>query len=518
MWPKNSLYRSVVGIVQHAFVPVSTYFMLTLVLVFSGTPIRESLLVSIVISIQMVSGAYIWFRIFGNQKQDVATLIGVGVGVGSFLSLACQQLLRTTFFDSVGWTLPTIAVIAHYLYQGDGVIPTRKSIRAQTDIRNQRLFMFCMFNSSLFALSYWWFWLLPLASVSVVIFVLLYNERVSELMRAYIGKWRFLACFVVFLVFLMIAFRIRMHTPFYWLMSYDQVYSESLSWSIAKFGPNESPFESGSVMRYHWFSLGWAGIVSDAANASNWTVITKALPFVAFFATAALLWSIVLHLGGSVAGRIIAIYSFVLAMGISEFTTPARYLHSPSFLFGNVWMLVVVLIVLKLIDHFQFQLLLLFAIMVFATFGGKVTNGSIVLFGLCGLALFGVLFHSKNVRQLLVISGLAALIAVAAYYVIFRASVDTSNDLNNVIRVSPGEIGRDSGLVNGGSRITSLVGSFFYFLDMSAMFLPIVFLCFSKKRREPWFWFLGSIVVGGVVQLSFLVTLVRRRCISYLEV
>ena len=472
--------------------------MVALVLVSSGTPFRESTVVSVVIAIQMVSGSYIWSRVFGDQKQDVSTLVGVGVGVGSFLSLACQQLLRTTVFGSVGWMLPTVAVIAHYLCQGEGVIPPLKGIHARTDIRSQRLFMFCIFNSSLFAMSYWWFWLLPLACISVIVFILLCNERVSELIRGFIGKWRYLAAFVVFLVFLIFAFWIRMHSPFYWHMSYDQLFSESVSWSTAKFGPNESPFEFGSVMRYHWFTLGWAGIVSDAANATNWTVITKALPLVAFLGTTALLWSIVLHLGGSVAGRIIAIYSFVLTMGVSEFTTPVRYLHSPTFIFGNVWMLVVVLIVLKLIDHYSMSLLLLFAIMLFATFGGKSSNGSIVLFGLCSLALFGVISHSKKSRLLMVISALSVLTAVAAYYVIFRASRDTSNALNNAIRILPGQIGWDSGLINGGRRITSLVASFFYFLDMSPMILPIVFLCFSTKRREPWFWFLGSIMIGGV--------------------
>ncbi len=495
---KIPMPRFVFEIYPNFFVSISMFFMVAFLLVSSGTSFRESLAVSVVVAVQMVSGSYIWLRIFGDQKQDLSTLVGIGVGFGSFLSLACQQLLRTTVLGSVGWTLPTVFVIAHYLWKHEGVAQPLERIHSRNDIRSQRLFLFCIFNSSLFAMSYWWFWLLPLACVSVIVFVLLCNERASELIREYIGKWRYLAAFVVFLVFLIFALWIKMHSPFYWFMSHDQVYSESVSWSTAKFGPNESPFEFGSVMRYHWFSLGWAGIVSDAANATNWIVITKALPFVAFLATTALLWSIVLHLGGSVAGRIIAIYSFVLTMGISEFTTPVRYLHSPTFIFGNVWMLVVVLIVLKLIDHFSMSLLLLFVIMLFATFGGKSSNGSIVLFGLCSLALFGVISHSKRSRQLVVISAFAVSTAVAAYYVIFRASVTTSNALNNVIRISPGQIGWDSGLVHRGRRITSLMGSFFYFLDMSPMILPIVFLYFSTKRREPWFWFLGSIMVGGV--------------------
>ena len=488
---------SALDIRPHFFVSISMFFMVAFFLVICGTPFHESLVVSAVIAIQMVSGSYIWSRIFGDQKQDVSTLVGVGVGVGSFLSLLSQQIFRTTFFGSVGWMLPTFAVIAHCLCQGDGVTPPLKGIRARTDIRSQRLFMFCILNSSLFAMSYWWFWLLPLACISLILFILLHNERISELTRDRIGKWRYLAAFVVFLVSLIFAFWMRMHSPFYWLMSHDQLFSESVSWSTAKFGPNESPFEFGSVMRYHWFSLGWAGIVSDAANATNWTVITKALPLVAFLATTALLWSIISHLGGSVAVRIIAIYSFVFTMGVSQFTTPIRALNSATFIFGNVWMLVVVLIVLKLIDHFSMSLMLLFMFMLFATFGGKSSNGSIVLFGLCSFALFGMISHSKRSRQFVVISVLSVSTAVAAYFVIFRASGDTSNALNNEISISPGQIGVDSGFVNGGRRISSLVGSFFYYLDMSPMILPVVFLCFTKKLREPWFWFLGSIIVGG---------------------
>ena len=495
---KISMPRFVLEMRPHFFVSISMFFMVAFLLVSSGTPFRESLAVSVVVAVQMVSGSYIWSRIFGDQKQDLSTLVGVGVGIGSFLSLACQQLLRTTVLGSVGWTLPTVFVIAHYLWKHEGVAQPLKRIHSRKDIRSQRLFLFCIFNSSLFAMSYWWFWLLPLACVSVIVFILLCNERFSELIRRNFGKWRYLAAFVVFLSFLKFTFWIRMHSPFYWFMSHDQSYSESLSWSITRFGWNESPFEFGSVMRYHWFSLGWAGIVSDAASATNWTVITRALPFVAFLATTALIWSIVLHLGGSVTVRIVAVYSFVLTMGVSEFTTPVRYLHSPTFIFGNVWMLVVVLTVLKLINHFSMSLLLLFAIMLFATFGGKSSNGAIALFGLCSLALFGVISHNRRSRQLAVISALSLLTALAAYYLVFRASVATSNALNNAIRISPGQIGVDSGLVIGGRPIISLVGSFFYFLDLSPMILSIVFLCFSTKRRELWFWFLGSIMVGGV--------------------
>ncbi len=472
--------------------------MITFVLVISGTSLRESLAVSVVVVVQMVSGSYVWSRIFGDQKQDVSTVVGVGVGIGSFLALACQQLLRTTVFGSVGWMLPTVVVIAHYLWKHDGVGQPLKRIHSRTDIHSQRLFMFCIFNSSIFAMSYWWFWLLPLACVSVFVYILLCSERVSGLICGYIGTWRYLTAFVVFLMFLLLAFRIRTHSPLFWLMSHDQIYSESLSWSVTRFGWNESPFEFGSVIRYHWFSLGWAGVVSDAANATSWTVITKALPFVAFLATAALLWTIVLHLGGSITVRIIAIYSFVLTMGVSEFTTPVRYLHSPTFIFGNVWMLVVVLIVLKLIDNFSISLLLLFAIMLFATFGGKSTNGSIVVFGLFSLAMFGVISRSDRSLRLLVVCALSAVTAAAAYFGVFRASADTSNALNNAIHISPGQIGVDSGLVIGGRRIMSIAGSFFYFLDMSPMILSIVFLCFSTKRRELWFWFLGSFIVGGV--------------------
>jgi hypothetical protein len=494
----NAVPRSATEIRSHFFVSISMFFMIAFWLVISGTSFRESLMVSVVVAVQMVSGSYIWSRIFGYQKQDVSTLVGVGVGVGSFLSLACQQLLRTTTFGSVGWMLPTVAVIAHYLWKLKGVVQPRERIHARIDIRSQRLFMFCIFNSSLFAMSYWWFWLLPLAFVTIIVFALICNERISKLIRRNFGKWRYLAAFVVFLVTLKFAFWIRMHSPFYWFMSHDQSYSESLSWSITRFGWNESPFEFGSVMRYHWFSLGWAGVVSDAANATSWTVITEALPFVAFLSTTALIWSIVLHLGGSATVRIVAIYSFVLTMGISEFTTPVRYLHSPTFIFGNVWMLVVVLTVLKLIDHFSMSLLVLFAIMLFATFGGKSSNGAIVLFGLSGLALLGVIFHSDKSLRMLVVCALSVVTAVAAYFIVFKASTDTSNALNNAIRISPGSIGLDSGLVIGGRRIMSLIGSFFYFLDMSPMILPIVFLCFSTKRREPWFWFLGLIMIGGV--------------------
>jgi len=464
-----------------------------------GTPFLESLRVSSVITIQMSTGSYFWLKFFDRQIKDVATLLGLGIGLGGILSLLFQQALRPWVPSATSWLIPTCAALLLCLMNWQRN-PTLSGEKLGPDKGNfeQWFFFPCSFSCLLIALAYWWVWLSPLALWSLLIVgIYVFRQRISILAK--INRWIWTST-VLLIPSLGASLWLKNRQPFSWLFSNDQVFSESLSWSIIRFGPNESPFEAGASIRYHWLSLGWAGVVADVSHASSFTVIAKALPIVAFLATIALLWAILLSFDCSVRVRVLALYTYVFGMGLTGVTPVFRPVHSPTFIFGVVWLLTLVFVVMRVIRNFSWKLILIFTILIFVTFGSKVTNGAIIFCGSCVLLLVAFIYRSEFRNRYLIIFGITLLITLITYLVIFRLTGQVSNAGNNDLFIDPGRIAADAGIINfDSSRKIKVFASIVFFSDFSFFLSPVLFICFTNIRKRPEFWFLGASVLSGVI-------------------
>jgi hypothetical protein len=59
----------------------------------------------------------------------------------------------------------------------------------------------------------------------------------------------------------------------------DQIYSEQLANSIARFGLGENTAALGQSIRYHWLTLGWSGMVSRIAGLDPWIGTLHIVPY-----------------------------------------------------------------------------------------------------------------------------------------------------------------------------------------------------------------------------------------------
>ena len=278
--------------------------------------------------------------------------------------------------------------------------------------------------------------------------------------------------------------------------SHDQTLSESLSWSLAHFGPNDSPFEVGSSIRYHWFALAWSGITNSASNATTLTLITKALPVVAFIGIIALIWGITESVSQRRQTPIFAIFGFALIWNLAELSPPL-YTNSPTFLFTCVWFLASIFVVIQIQHKFSPFRLLIFTVLAFATIGGKASTGVVLimglLFGTC-VGIFRRKTETSTIKSLLlpVISALVLLVSYMFFY------FDDSGRAVQQLWIKIGASGPASGIsFSQDNALFNGLSSGFLFLDLLMPNLVIFLLIkINNPEEKESYFFLGMLSTG----------------------
>ena len=186
---------------------------------------------------------------------------------------------------------------------------------------------------------------------------------------------------------------LRHQNSFWKVLSNDQVFSESMSWSIFKWGNSESPFAAGTPVNYHWFVLLWSGITSAATNAEAWVVVSRVLPIISFLGIFCLIWTLTKGIYDRFSAPLIAVLFLVFYSNSFGFSL-TRYIVSPTFLFSCVWLLAFAKSVFNYYRNPSIKLAILSSFLLFMTFGGKVMNGVVGLSAL--LFAFSILFLSKK--------------------------------------------------------------------------------------------------------------------------
>ena len=65
---------------------------------------------TVVVTVQAVAGAMLWSLVRRGQQLPAAELIGVGLALGTLMSLLAYQLLRTTDIAGIAWLVPMAVV------------------------------------------------------------------------------------------------------------------------------------------------------------------------------------------------------------------------------------------------------------------------------------------------------------------------------------------------------------------------------------------------------------------------
>ncbi len=462
----------------------------------ADTSISETLRVSFVVALQVCTGATIWRLFRPKQISTMPELVGMGLALGSFVSLLSNQAFRGSALNEVGWALPTIFL---------GIllsVPRMRSRLASSQMEETNPFtFFTITTSTLIAMTTWW-WLWPLVPAPFAIYLILaMQNKPDQITRPTIFE-NFSKSIISVIVLsqvgmVALAIWLREFNSRWWIFSNDQVFSESLSTSLTVWGPNENIQRVGESLKYHWFSLAWAGMTTQAGGIGPWTVISKVLPICSLFGATCLTWTCTKAISKSKFAPTISLIVFALASNPFGFV-PTVYFHSPTFLFSMIWLLAFSLILIEGINSRLSGTSFLLGLMLAASLGGKVSSGAVAFGGFALCLVASLIFNrEKRLIRFLLTCAIGLGIALLVTYLMIYRSETIGAESNLSLGIA------DIGVRLGIARLDSpFFIRFVAWLGVIAAIVPAVIPTFvlfflpSTRRRPEFYYFVGAISSG----------------------
>lgn len=353
----------------------------------------------------------------------VPEFLGVGIAFGSLFSLLSECIFRDTILREFSWLIPGFIFILSLSLP----ILRRKIFNFEIQQTPSRDLAF-LFSLTILSISLLWVWALPLVIVPFAF-------------SASKNRHRRILVICLSLAAIVASQLFRSASTSWWIFSHDQMYLEGFGESIYRYGQHENIHLIGYGFPYHWFSLLWSAVLTHAAHLSPLVGIGIMLPIVAIFACVNLLW-VVTHQHSRIAGYI-SVTAFSLGSNPINWTA-IRFTNSPTFLFSLIWLLAFVYIFSLALKESSLLLDLALGLLLFGSFGGKVTHGIIILAGLC-IVLLAKIFQRPRITGLVRMLQMYSVLSIAtlAIYFMFyqRAGVG-----GNMLYFSPGELGFQVGI------------------------------------------------------------------------
>ena len=345
---------------------------------------------SAVILIQIATGALLLLLVPSLSIRSKFAITGLGLAIGTLLSLLSSVLLNSTILASVAWVIPTILVGFVCIIR---ISSLREQLRELHVRRSESLAIAVGLGAGLILLAVNWV-RVPLSSI-----------------RA--GS------------------------------SVDMYFLEALSRGISQFGPDHSILMSGGNLRYHWFTYGWAGELTQVAGLDSFVALTRLLPLVALLGMVliAASWAASIRLNGEVSPWWVP--SLAVLLIVVGGYTGALYgvilnFDSPSQSLTTVWLLGLIFLFLHGLRT-QSRPALIFigfaiALLALGTTGGKASHAVVALGGI-GLVVVASLLFRQNYWKRAVSLGLAAALGVGIAYFWVLFGVGVQENLSEVISV-----------------------------------------------------------------------------------
>jgi hypothetical protein len=468
---------------------LASSFILFFVLIVSRTPFLESIRAVIVIAVQISGGSAIWCFVNQRQNTSIASKLGMGLAIGCGLSTITQFCLRGTPADSISWLFPLVFLPLGFSGQ-QNKIENSTNLDAHEQKEEVKLVVTSIFFLTLLAMSTVWWFLYPTLICTVPLLVC--EFKTSQKPSGQSGlKFRY---YVLILAGAIASWKLSEVNDIWIFQSYDQVFSESLSWSILERGINDSPFAAGTPISYHWFVLLLSGIISRASHAESWTSITRVIPIISFIGIFSLTWELTRKLDARkfaplFAGSFIILYS--------------NYFASPTFLFSSVWMLAFIVSAFAYFKKPSIRLVVLSSFLLFLTFGGKIMSGAIAASGYFCALLISVAFTNKRLgKKRTTVPILLALMMIALIFQIFNSNkqpgnlnkLTISNSLPSELLIVP--VSSD--------LLVNTAGNLVFLLTTSLPLIGVAVIQLRKStRQDHQTWFLIGAVLSGIMLTLF---------------
>ena len=461
----------------------------------SGVSIIDAVKLSVFLAIQVSGGTALWYWVNGYRHIELPEAIGMGIALGTSITTLSQYPLRGTPVSDFSWVVPMIFFLP-LLMKSNRIYTDLKSLKTDA-VYEDVTSLIVIFTLTVLAMAALWWWLYPLVLALTFVSFIRYQCKKSGWKTNRVNFLSLLLSLTGFVV----SFALSRQNDFWTIVSNDQVFSESLSWSLFTWGNNDSPFAAGTPISYHWFVLLWSGITSSATNAETWVVVSRVLPIVSFFGMFCLLWSMSRRMYERISAPVVAILFLIFYSNNYGFSL-TRYIASPTFLFSCIWLLAFANTAFAFYRKPSIKYAVLTSFLLFMTFGGKVMNGAVGLSAL--LFALSIWFFAKPLDLDRIKISLLAALSIASLVLIyfFMYSKNQPGNLNTLTIQSMLPV--QLGLLPPGSNPDQLfiVNSFLF----GSMMMPLVAVGFYavKKffRAQFEVWFITGSILSGLV-LSF---------------
>jgi hypothetical protein len=431
----------------------------------------SNLLATGVILLQVSAGVVIWLVLLGRYLRSLLLTLGMGIALGTFLSMISSVLIHGSVFESVAWALPSILAVVLAALNWSRLIT---SLQALTFSRSE------------------------VAGLGITLFI---------------GG------------VIMVVSWIR--TPLSVIAaggSVDMYFFEAISHGIANFGPAESILMSGGSLRYHWFTYAWAGELSAMAGLDNFVAITRFLPSVTLIAVALLAvgWAASMKFGGRRSPAWVPALSGLLV--IVGGYTGALYgvilnFDSPSQAMSTIWLLALAVVFTTYLLSRETSLsrgshgafLAIIAILTVATMGGKASTSIVAIAGIGFTAIIGLISRSDWAKRA-IIASLVSITFGAVTYLLVLSGVSINDNLTDAISVRASTWQQLDPVIG---RWAPVLGTLALLLAVFARLGGLAWLGANRRtRRSPEVLFsIGAVLIsvialivlrGGINDLWFL--------------
>ena len=466
---------------------LSTGFLLPFyLLLLSGFPTIDALRVCSIIFVQIIAGSIIWMHASGSQDLDVTEGVGLGLAIGSIFAVIGHQIFLPTSFKSFGWLLPVLIALVITLSSRSGRALRERIVL--NDISSIPLVAF----STVLILKQWW-WLLPLVLPTGLALYMLSKTGRKTLTKFVKPTWLMVA--VLFLIATFVMVYLRQLNLDWWIRSWDVVYHESKSFSIANFGPNKNISLSDYPMNYHWFGNAWIGTNSLVSELPPWLSIAQVAPVYSAIAIGCLIIKICFLIEESMSFVMTSLIVFVFGTGG---VSPAN----PPNIVAMIWSFAGLAVLIIYQSNKSNKLFLIFSLLGLAAFSGKVSAGFILLSGFLSLEFFSAIRNRpKLFTTTLKCAGLIALTFCSYFFII-----GGPNRLgNNTFKLSFKGPGLTFGVDPDRNPIIFLLGAIGTSITIISMILAMVLVLIFRLTNARVLLTILTVCISGIVPFYFLV-------------
>ena len=364
------------------------------------------LLSEVSLSVSIISSAFLAFQILGGgaililfSKRIVISwqgFCGIGIAVGSLLTIILDQIFRNTPISEIAWATPLIWIVFIGKKYGDF-----KTLNFSI-VKNYMSELLFIFGIVFLVLTPEWFWTLPFAILMVITSVQFQKS-----------KFHFSLVLAGLTTFLISIFSLFKRPVGWWIEDSDFALYEAISKTLSIWGFRDNINAAETSTNYHWFAYAWAGLVDRISSAPSWVSNTRTVPVMIVVGIVLVAWSILEGLSFS---RKVIIGSLLIVGCFDTIQTWGRgfklgVIASPSQIYGTLLLLTFIYFFILFNEKRLRFSLPLFFVLGFSVVGAKVAHGVILAGAIGAVWLFGFL-KTKTVLTYLSLQVFAVLIAI----------------------------------------------------------------------------------------------------------